>query len=77
MVLDAPIYVLGLLGLPALAWRSRLYVAWFLVGVVFVSLWEAKWEQYAMVIATPLCLSAGYGVTDLLAWLGKRWMKEK
>ena len=76
MVWDAPIYALGLLGLPALVRRSRLYLAWFLVGVAFISLWEAKWEQYAMVIATPLCLSAGYGVADLLAWVSRRFTKE-
>ncbi len=69
---DAAIFVLGVLGLPALLRRSRLYVMWLLFGAVFISLWEAKWEQYAMVIATPLCLSAGYGVADALAWLNKR-----
>ena len=50
---------------------SWCFVVWFLFGAIFISLWEAKWEQYAMVIATPLCLSAGYGVADALAWLGK------
>ena len=72
---DGAIYALGLLGIPSLVRRSRLYLAWLVAGVVFVSLWEAKWEQYAMVIATPLCLSAGYGLADLMQWLRSRFSR--
>ena len=69
---DGMIFALGLLGIPSLVRRSRLFLAWLIAGAIFVSLWEAKWEQYAMVIATPLCLSAGYGMSDLLQWLKPR-----
>lgn len=70
---DTFIYVLGVLGLPLLLKHSRLYASWLLVGVIFVSLWEAKWEQYSLVIATPLCISAGLCATKLIEWANDRW----
>jgi 4-amino-4-deoxy-L-arabinose transferase-like glycosyltransferase len=69
IVWDRLIYILGLLGLPSLARRSWLYLAWFVAGMIFLALWEAKWEQYAMIIAAPLCLAAGYFVLDAAKWL--------
>jgi hypothetical protein len=75
LVWDLSIYILGILGLPSLWRRSRLYIAWFIAGLIFIALWEAKWEQYAMIIATPLCLSAGYFTRDAIAWLGRLTLK--
>ncbi len=76
LVWDRLIFLVGLAGLASLTRRSRLYLVWLLCGVVFISIWEAKWEQYAMVIATPLCLAAGYGIADGFGWLQRRWRKE-
>lgn len=75
IVWDTFIYILGVLGLPLLYKQSRLYFAWLLVGVIFVSLWEAKWEQYSLVIATPLCISAGFFVTEAIAWTRSQWQR--
>ncbi|MBI5035489.1 MAG: hypothetical protein HZB51_33610 [Chloroflexi bacterium] len=69
---DTLIYGLALLGLPSLWHKSRLFFAWLVVGVIFVSLWEAKWEQYSLVIATPLCMAAGYFVADVAGWVKKK-----
>lgn len=63
--LDTLIFIGGILGLPAL-WRySRLYFAWFVVALVFLLLWNTKWEQYALTLITPLCLAFGFGLTDV------------
>ncbi len=70
--LDGVIYFLGLLGLPSLWRRSRLYVAWLAFGAVFLLIWGAKWDQYSLIIATPLLLSAGWGVLDLANWVRGR-----
>jgi hypothetical protein len=71
--IDAFIYLFGLGGLVNLARTSRLYLVWLCCGAIFLSLWGAKWEQYAMIIATPLCLSTGLGLTDLARWLPRCW----
>ena len=72
---DTLIYGLAVLGLPSLIRASRLYFAWLVVGVIFVSLWQAKWEQYSLVIATPLCMAAGYFVADASAWMSAKWQR--
>ena len=69
IVWDKIIYILGILGLPSLFRQSRLYIVWLIAGLIFIALWEAKWEQYALLIATPLCLAAGYLISDCIAWL--------
>ena len=62
---DALIFVLGFVGLPFL-WRTRkIYLVWFLVALVFLLLWRTKWEQYALILITPLCLSAGFGLNEI------------
>ncbi len=62
---DALIFVLGLVGLPFL-WRThKIYLVWFLVALVFLLLWRTKWEQYALIFITPLCLSAGFGLNEI------------
>lgn len=72
---DTIIYILSILGLALLFKQSRLYFAWLLAGVIFVSLWEAKWEQYSLLIATPLCISAGLVVSEAAAWVGERLVR--
>ena len=43
--LDTVIFIGGILGLPAL-WRdSRVYFAWFVIALVFLLLWNTKWEH--------------------------------
>lgn len=62
--LDTLVFIGGILGLPALWRHSRVYFAWFVVALVFLLLWNTKWEQYALTLITPLCLSFGFGLSD-------------
>lgn len=62
--LDTLILLGGILGLPALWRHSRVYFAWFVVALVFLLLWNTKWEQYALTLITPVCLAFGYGLSD-------------
>ena len=73
MACDGLIFALGLLGLPSLTRRSPLYRAWFVAGMIFLALWSAKWERSAMIVATPLCMSAGCLVSDVLQWARTTW----
>lgn len=62
---DPLILVAGFLGLPAL-WRAkRIYLVWFLCALLFLLIWRTKWEQYALILITPLCLAAGWGLSAL------------
>jgi hypothetical protein len=64
---DAIIFVLGILGISSLGRRGKIYVAWPGFGVLFMAFYPVKWEQYAMIIVTPMCWSAGAFVTDAFA----------
>jgi hypothetical protein len=64
-LLDFPIALLALAGLPALWKRRTPYAVWLLVGMVMLMLWNTKWPQYVMIIAVPWCLSAAEGVTSV------------
>lgn len=72
--LDTLIFIGGILGLPALWRHSRLYFAWFAIAVVFLLLWNTKWEQYALTLITPLCLAFGFGLTDAVR---RVWARRK
>lgn len=69
---DTLIFAAGILGLPSLWRRSRVYVAWFVCALLFLSIWQTKWEQYALTVISPWCLAAGWGATDLVAWLARK-----
>lgn len=62
--LDTLIFFGGILALPTLWRHSRVYFAWFVVALVFLLIWNTKWEQYALTLITPLCLSFGFGLSD-------------
>lgn len=69
---DTLILLAGFWGLPAL-WRTkRIYLVWFLIALGFLLVWRTKWEQYALILITPLCLSAGWGLNELARVLGSR-----
>lgn len=62
---DPLILIAGFLGLPTL-WRTkRIYFIWFLCALLFLLIWQTKWEQYALILITPLCLAAGWGLSEL------------
>lgn len=70
---DTGIFWLGLLGLPFLWQRSRLYVIWFLAGMAVLFLWPTKWPQYTLIVTPALCLSLGYGMFDVARRLNERF----
>jgi hypothetical protein len=59
--LDLPISILAILGLPRLYKRNLLFFLWLIITLVFLLAWQTRWPQYAMLIVTPLCLSASEG----------------
>lgn len=64
---DTVIFVFGVLGLGSLWRRGKIYVAWLGFGALFIAFYPVKWEQYAMIVVSPICWSAGLFVTDTFA----------
>jgi len=71
---DAIIFALSILGLAAFWRHGKIYVAWLGFGALFMVFYPVKWEQYAMIIVTPMCWSAGLFATDVLARVRQSWM---
>ncbi|MCE1255150.1 MAG: hypothetical protein LWX83_16580 [Anaerolineae bacterium] len=69
---DFWIAVIGMLGLPLLWFKQRIYAIWLMISLVFLLIWATKWEQYALIAIPALCLSAGMFVYQLLKWV---WLK--
>lgn len=67
---DTPIFVLAVIGLPALFRRTPLFFYWLGIGLLFLLIWTTKWPQYTLIILAPFSLSAAYGISTLwdLAW---------
>lgn len=63
--LDTPIFVLAILGLPALLRKAPLFFYWLVIGLAFLLAWETKWPQYTVIILAPFSLSAAYGLSTL------------
>ncbi len=63
--IDTLLFLLALIGLPALFQKARLFFYWLVVGLLFLLLWETKWPQYALIVMVPLSLSAAYGAVTL------------
>jgi hypothetical protein len=66
---DAVIFTLALLGLPFLYRRRPLYAAWWALGMIVLLTWPTRWPQYTLIVAAPLCLSAGMLLTSSVDWL--------
>lgn len=68
--IDTLIFVLALIGLPALFQRDRVFFYWLVIGLAFLLIWETKWPQYTLVILAPFSLSSACGAAVL--WSGAR-----
>lgn len=75
--LDLLISALGVIGLYPV-WRDqkdethpegRVFVLWWLVGLLFLLLWPTKWPQYILTIAVPVSLCASAAVRWLWSLL--------
>lgn len=60
--LDTLIFILAIIGLPKLFKDHPVFFIWLVTGLLFLLIWSTKWPQYAMLVVTPLCLSASQGI---------------
>lgn len=62
---DELIFLLACLGAAPLFRKQRIYIVWFIIGMIFLFLWGTKWEQYACVVVVPICIAATHGTLRL------------
>ena len=74
--IDAPIFLLALLGLYRLRKRP-LYMIWLASALLFLMTWQTRWEQYVLIMMAPYCLSAGEGLAFLREQLKTRVKRSK
>ncbi len=71
--LDMLLLPVAALGVPSAARHRPVWLAWALVGLLFLLAWPTKWPQYTLLVRPPLAVLAGLGlvaVKDRL--LGRR-----
>jgi hypothetical protein len=71
--LDAPIFMLALLGLPRLFRQKRFFFYWLVFGLIFLFAWSTKWAQYTLIVLVPLSMAAAEGVGTALS-LGQKFL---
>ncbi len=64
--LDGAVAVLAAIGLPVLWRRQRVFAFWLVLGIAFLLIYPNRWPQYALIVATPLCLAAATGARWVL-----------
>jgi ABC-type sugar transport system permease subunit len=74
--IDSWITLLAAFGLAGVWKKQRIYVLWFIIGLLFLLLWPTKWPQYIVIYTAPLSLFAAEGlmtliVRPILAWLAR------
>ncbi len=66
---DGLMFLLALVGLPR-DWRERRWlVVWLLTGIAVLLLWNTKWPQYTLAVASAVCLGAAGTLRRGAAWL--------
>jgi hypothetical protein len=78
-IFNADAFILGLsaLGLPIAFKKYRVMFIWLVMTLAFLLIWDTKWPQYIMMLATPLCLSAGLALQEIIKFLWKKIRKKK
>lgn len=66
---DELIFLLACIGAKDLIKKQKIYIYWFLFGMIFMFLWGTKWEQYACIVVVPICITAYYGCLRAANWL--------
>ncbi len=74
---DALISIAGVMGLPNLWKKGRIFFLWFVISLGFLLIWPTKWDQYVMIILPPLCLSAGFCIEEIVTRLFSFFYKRK
>ena len=75
--IDTLIFILAIIGLPALFKRSRLFFYWLAIGLAFLLVWQTKWPQYTVIILAPFSLSAACGLLTLWQFTQKLFARRK
>ena len=70
---DAIIAILALPGLPFTYKRYRVMAIWLVLSLGFLFIWPTKWEQYIMLLVTPLCLCAAIGLQEIGGFFAQKW----
>ena len=66
---DELIFLFACIGAKDLFKKQKIYIYWFLFGMLFMFLWGTKWEQYACIVVVPICITAYYGCIRAARWL--------
>lgn len=79
--IDSWITLLAAFGLAGVWKKQRIYVLWFIIGLLFLLLWPTKWPQYIVIYTAPLSLFAAEGlmtliVRPILTWLARIGVKK-
>lgn len=74
---DAVILVLSAIGLPVTFKKYRVMAIWLVMALAFLLIWNTKWPQYIMMLVTPLCLSAGLALQEILRFIWQKFGKKK
>ena len=73
---DAFILGLSALGLPLTFKKYRVMAIWLVMTLAFLLIWDTKWPQYIMMLVTPLCLSAGLALQEIVNFIKRRLFKK-
>ncbi len=73
---DVIILILAFLGLPIIFKKYRVMAIWLVMTLAFLLIWDTKWPQYIMMLVTPLCLSAGLALQEIVNFIKRRIVKK-
>jgi 4-amino-4-deoxy-L-arabinose transferase-like glycosyltransferase len=65
--------ILAVFGFKKLYQEHSLFFWWFVIGFLFLLIWNTKWPQYILTVLAPFCLAAGLGVRVIHGWL-RKWI---
>jgi hypothetical protein len=63
--IDLLICILAMIGLPRFFQNQKVFFCWFLIGLLFLLVWGAKWPQYTLTIMVPFSIAAGEGAVTI------------
>lgn len=69
--LDPLIFILALIGLPRTFKKNDLFLLWFAVALIFLLIWQTKWQQYPSILVVPYCYIAAMGAMTIFDWVKK------
>jgi len=75
---NADAFILGLsaLGIPLTFKKYRVIAIWLVMTLAFLLIWDTKWPQYILMLVTPLCLSAGIALQEIMRFTWQKIRKK-